>query len=457
MHSTNGSPEQRAAPMDSTEERVAPTDSAEQPVMQDNCSGCFTIDQIVHEVVATIETHYRQISNYLSPQTPPPPLLSRSGRLYNDISYLIRVANGDIDRSHINDQAILVISSMVQRLVDLLFLPAGGSLAPIPSGFWVSTVTGQMLVRVLGWMQRDDLVSSLVTRSLQADPQEFNRPVVGRRLELRGKTLPVAFTKGLIGSIIDIFGYESGAPELLQLSVADTLPEMRHWQDWFSLVATLNPLYAYYRSDLGIPEPVDYSFLDRLRRAIDKLYPHGDAYLAQQIGWSWWMNDYPLARRWYSSYSLQHVAGSAIVQALQQTKLQPPPTAHDGEARFVWAEEQRIRIACRKFAQVIQHEGGIACTIKERERALLVHFTDCPFCANKMPDCGILFGLIERMLLWLYGERHIDKGAQARYTVCTTATDGLLNVRPAHDDTHAVAIIFGTPRSGQTAHKQKRL
>jgi hypothetical protein len=267
-------------------------------------------------------------------------------------------------------------------------------------------------------------------------------------LELRGKTLPVVFTKGLMGAIIDIFGYSGGAPELLRLTVADILPTLQRWQNWFSLVAILNPLCAYYRSDLGHPEPVDYAFLERLRHAIDQLYPQGGAYLAQQIGWSWWINDFPLARRWYSSYGLHHLLGTTIVQTLQQTTFQAPSGKHVDEARFLWSEQQRVRTACRSFAQAIQQESGIVCTIKEWERVLLIHFSECPFCANALPDCNIFFGLVERMILWLYGEHRLDRLPTVHHSLCSEVTGGIVDVRPIHNDSHTIAVLFAPREHG---------
>lgn len=452
--------DQRRESMHSTtrtsERYIDETLAQEQPVNRKNHARAFSTDQVVHEIVTILQTHYHRVMQYADPDASPLPLLLQSGPLYTDIASLIQLANGELPWSPTSDKEIQAVGAMVQRIIDLLFLPPGGvHAAPIPSTFWTSTATGKLLVQVLSLMQRDDLVSSLVTRSLQGEMRVYSGPVPTGELEQRGKSIPVPFIKGLMGAIIDIFGYGAGAPDLLRLSVDDKLPPMQHWQDWLWLVATFNPLCAYYRSDLGTPEPIDYRFLERLRQAIVTLYPQGHAFLSQRIGWSWWVNDYPLARRWYSSYSMQHLLGPVIVQTLQQTTVPPPPDDHAGIARFVWTEEQRVRLACRQFVQALQSDGGISCTIVEHERALLIWFTDCPFCANRLPECGILFGLVERMILWLYGERHVDKVSRT-HSVCAEITNGLLSVRTVRDDSHAVAIVFAVAPSPENSHSDSR-
>ncbi|NJP05239.1 MAG: hypothetical protein HC837_06220 [Chloroflexaceae bacterium] len=404
----------------------------------------FDSAQVLREVVTVFQAHSRQITVYLDPYSMLPPMPDPSGQLSTDIEILVQVANGHIARNTTGDQFVHTITERIQRLIDLLFMPpAGLHAAPIPRTFWNATATGQLLVRVLNWLERDDLISTLVTRSLPVQMPGHHVLEGGElRLDLHGKTLPVPFVKGLMGSVIALFGYVGGTPELLRLAVADLLPALQRWQDWVSLTATLNPLCAYYRSDMGIPESIDYVFLERLRQAIRMLYPHGHHYLARQVGWNWWLSDYPLTRRWYSSYSLQYLLGHAIVQSLQHTRLPAPATYPVGDMRFSWAEEQRVRAACRSFAQTLQSEAGITCTVSERQRLVVIRFLECPFCANKHNDCNILFGMTERMLLWLFGVQGMDTAVQGQPAIWAELTDGLMDVRIAQDNSHIIAIVF---------------
>lgn len=416
----------------------------------------FHTTEVAREVTEVIQSHLREIGQYLELDALPTPQASQAtSLLHTDIAHLVQVANSTMSRHSSGTHDTQTLSQSMQRLIDLLFLsPAGLRTEPIPSSFWMTTETGRLLVRVLDWLERDDLVSALVAQTLPGSPVATETLEGTAQVQQRGHTLPSPFVKGLMGALIALFGYDGGTPELLQFSVVDVLPALKRWNDWLALTATVNPLCAYYRSDLGVPEPVDYAYLERLRQAISSRYPQGHTYLARQLGWHWWRTDYPLTRRWYSSYSLQHLVGSEIVRSLQHMTLPPPPTYPVVDKRFAWAEEQRVRTACRSFAHTLQNNAGIACKVKEGNRALLVRFPNCPFCANTMADCGILFGLVERMLLWLASDQPTHIVVRGQHIAgWSDITDGLIDVRPVDDDHHAVAVVFGSTQTGHDPRK----
>ncbi len=80
--------------------------------------------------------------------------------LHADIALFIQIANGHLDRSEADDQAIGEIIEHLQQFLDLLFLPAHGRLMySVPTSFWTEPGIGQVLVRVQAWLRQDDLIS----------------------------------------------------------------------------------------------------------------------------------------------------------------------------------------------------------------------------------------------------------------------------------------------------------
>lgn len=405
----------------------------------------FDPDTIAREVFECVLAHYQRINRYLyQNHHDHAPLTSlHSSPLQDDIVLLVRIANGEFERHTADEKMVTTVVEVVRRVVDLLFVPAGGlHSSPIPVSFWLQSGIGQVLTHVQDWLQRDDLISSMVERSILlplGDSSESKLLIP----TLQGKTMPVDFVEGFMGAIIDIFGYGGGAPELLHLSIKDLLPRHSYDRAWRKTAAALNHLYPYYNGKFGTREPVDYVFLVRTRRAMDAMYPQGSAYLAQQIGWSWWSNDYPVVKRYYSNYSLQYLLGSDIAQLLRQTVLPQPPAHIAGVSRFVWGEQQRVRIAARTFAQQIQHRAGIECIVRENERHLFLLFSSCPFCMDNRPDCQILYGVVQRMLLWLYGDKHLQNTVRGTHPPSLReVTNNVLDMQAVQGNSHTIALMF---------------
>lgn len=405
----------------------------------------FDPDAIVHEVINLVQAHHQRIGSYLYANgiATLPEALQQPGPLRDDILLLVNVANGELERDRVDEYTLKQIVRLVEHIVNLLFVPPGGiQSAPIPGDFWLQSGIGQVLTHVQAWLQQDDLISQMVGRSMLL-PMEEPRHEKPRLPKLRAKSLPVDFVHGLMGAIIDIFGRGGGTPELLYLSVKDLMPRQHYQHTWQQSVAALNPLYNYYLGKTSLLEPVDYAFLERLRYAMDKMYPQGSAYLEQQIGWSWWLNDYPIVKRQYSNFSLQHLLGAEITHALRTMSIAeyPMQTTFSDTSRFIWEEQQRVRVACRTFAQSLHYKGGIICNVKEGPQHVLLSFTDCPFCSGKRHDCSILLGVVQRMVLWLYGDR-FSRGSGGLHPSFREISDGLLTIRTVQENSHSVAVLF---------------
>lgn len=82
------------------------------------------------------------------------------GRLHQDLSVLIVIANGTMKRSEASQDQIADILEMTERLVDLLFGRVYDQTpGAVPPYFWNETSVGQMLAHVQAWLRQDDLIS----------------------------------------------------------------------------------------------------------------------------------------------------------------------------------------------------------------------------------------------------------------------------------------------------------
>jgi hypothetical protein len=121
----------------------------------------FDTEAITTDVVTRIIKHSQRIEERLTwpereetatQQRPPTPL-------HEDIALFVRIANGEIDRATVDDQLIGDIIERVQRMLDLLFLPANGIYTyRVPQAFWSETRIGQVLAHVQAWLRQDDLI-----------------------------------------------------------------------------------------------------------------------------------------------------------------------------------------------------------------------------------------------------------------------------------------------------------
>lgn len=93
-----------------------------------------------------------------------------------------------------------------------------------------------------------------------------------------------------------------------------------------------------------------------------------------------------------------------------------------------------LGIACRAFATALLQEGGIECQVESTQQGTTVSFPSCPFCANRLPSCNLLRGVVEAMLLWAYRQPNLES--------LTTALAGYrLEMRLWNTDSHHIRLL----------------
>ena len=120
----------------------------------------FDVTTITDDVVQHVTQHYRQIGRSLSwPPAEAGATRAFATPLHADIARFVQIANGELDRTTVDDQTLGEIIEHFQRLLDLLFAPASGFYAyAVPASFWTQTAIGQALAHVQAWLRRDDLI-----------------------------------------------------------------------------------------------------------------------------------------------------------------------------------------------------------------------------------------------------------------------------------------------------------
>lgn len=200
---------------------------------------------------------------------------------------------------------------------------------------------------------------------------------------LRGKTLPVDFTQSWVQAYFDIL-WASTAIGTWGIT----------FRDWFPNLENM-PLYPYYTHSANDPshlEPVDYWFFQQTRIGLNE-YIGEDAAdeRFEIIGLEWW------------SY-LNNIIGKSIIPPYQyKIPLSNPLSEEICELTPQQFAEHRIRLAVSNFAKNMQGDGRIICKLDKFDRGLQLSFPECPFCANELPRCNILFGVVQGMLLHLCG------------------------------------------------------
>ena len=122
----------------------------------------FDVNKITHNVINQVLQHYRQIGQHLyengscdSPESP-----FQSSPLSDEIRLLVRVANGEFDRTTADDEVVGEVMETLQQMIDLLFSRSNGPYNyTIPSSFWLESDIGQVFAHVQAWLRQDDLIS----------------------------------------------------------------------------------------------------------------------------------------------------------------------------------------------------------------------------------------------------------------------------------------------------------
>lgn len=253
--------------------------------------------------------------------------------------------------------------------------------------------------------------------------------------------LPIPFVKGLMAGVVTMLGASGGTPALLQWMIGETFPQHQETLPHPNQLATFNPLYPYYRQSFGQPVPVPYHYLTYLRQGLDVLYtPRVGATMALRVGQHWWQGEPPIQQHRSNKDTLQYLLTPSILDVLHDARLEyidkiRPITPGQAHTPLEPDEPLFLGIACRAFAAALLQEGGIECEVESTQQGTTVSFTSCPFCANQLPSCSLLCGVVEAMLLWAYRQPHRDS--------LTTALSGYrLEMRFWNADSHHIHLVL---------------
>jgi hypothetical protein len=236
-------------------------------------------------------------------------------------------------------------------------------------------------------------------------------------LPLRGKTLPINFTQSWVQAYFNVLWASKG---LGTWGIA-----FREWSaSWINL-----PLHPYYKNNSAQFEPVDYWFFEQTRRGLnDYLGELAASQYSGKIGFEWW-------------YYLNDEIGHSIL----------PPYKYEN----LWTEsiceftpqqlrEARLRLAVVNFAKNMERGGGILSEVEEIDRGVQLSFPQCPFCANQLAECNMLFGVVQGMLFHLFGIQPILKAGLKEELIFKTALDPTRKVHYhlVNNDSHLIQLKF---------------
>jgi hypothetical protein len=194
-----------------------------------------------------------------------------------------------------------------------------------------------------------------------------------------------------------------------------------------------NPLYSYHLK--AIPsgktinlEPVDYWVLEQVRRAFNDYYGERAANrLSEIVGLEWW------------SY-LNDLIGNNIIPPYTYSKLHSEDLYKLTPPQFT---EHRIRLAVSNFAKKMKSSGGVLVALDEFDTGMQITFSECPFCANGLPACNILFGVVQGMLLHLFGIPPLIKDVSGKpFFDVTSEKIHEVQYQLVENDSHVVQLKF---------------
>jgi hypothetical protein len=236
-------------------------------------------------------------------------------------------------------------------------------------------------------------------------------------MPLRGKTLPINFTQSWVQAYFDILWGSTG---------------LGTWgitfRDWFSNLEDM-PLYPYYKNNSSQFKPIDYWFFQQTRKGLnDYIGERSASRRSEIIGFEWW------------SY-LNELIGHNIIPP---HKFSNPLSEEIYDFTPQQLTEYRLRLAVSNFAKNMETYGGILSKLEELERGLQITFSKCPFCANDLPGCNILFGLVQGMLLHLYGIPPLLKSGNEGKLIFSAASDITQRVQYqlVNTDSHLIQLKF---------------
>jgi hypothetical protein len=120
----------------------------------------FSLTVVLDDVVTRLGAHTARLHQQMALALPAPPRTTdMPSPLRDDLTLLVRIANGELDRHSADAACVGEIVECVGRVIDLLFTPPfGRQVATLPDLIWAQPGIGQVLAHVHAWLRQDDLI-----------------------------------------------------------------------------------------------------------------------------------------------------------------------------------------------------------------------------------------------------------------------------------------------------------
>ena len=117
-------------------------------------------EAFIHEIGQLVRQHHQKLAQLLgdAPIQTHQAELGAHSPLRNDLELLMRIANGEMQRSIATHAMQQQIEEALQRLIELLFGNLMQSYVSIPDDFW-QTDAGILVSRVRWWLSGDELIT----------------------------------------------------------------------------------------------------------------------------------------------------------------------------------------------------------------------------------------------------------------------------------------------------------
>jgi hypothetical protein len=121
----------------------------------------FTLSVVLDDVDSRLRAHTARLHQQLAlAMLPPTPRTAgMPSPLRDDLTLLVGIANGALDRHSADAACVGEVVDCVGRVIDLLFTPPfGHQVATLPDLIWTQPGIGQVLAHVHAWLRQDDLI-----------------------------------------------------------------------------------------------------------------------------------------------------------------------------------------------------------------------------------------------------------------------------------------------------------
>jgi hypothetical protein len=121
----------------------------------------FSFTMVLDDVGTRLHAHTARLHQQLAlvMPAPMPPTVGMPSPLRDDLTLLVQIANGEIDRHSADAACVGEVVDCVGRVIDLLFTPPfGHQVATLPDLIWAQPGIGQVLAHVHAWLRQDDLI-----------------------------------------------------------------------------------------------------------------------------------------------------------------------------------------------------------------------------------------------------------------------------------------------------------